>query len=68
MLEAFDVLVNCITSIVNMLFRLPLAENVTVGSFWLAAAVLGAVISVIFASVKVFNMISRNNRRGGGNG
>lgn len=63
MLDAYRAFIGCITSIVKMLFKLPLVPNVSLGSFILACGVLAAVISVIFASVRAFNMLAPRSGR-----
>lgn len=62
MLEAYQALISCLGELVSMFFRLPLAGDISLGSFFLATAILSAVISVIFAGVRQFNMIDSRNR------
>lgn len=52
--QVFECFVTVLGRCAAMLFRLPLSEGVTLGSFLTACAVLGVVIAVVFAGIRAF--------------
>lgn len=59
--QVFNAFIAVLGRCASLLFNLPITDNVSLGSFMVVSAILGAIISVIFSGLRAFLSLYSNS-------